>query len=242
MPTPTSPDDVADATANLLAQAAVHPHFSTLLTPLFIDRARLFANNLALWGKTTNLTAQPDKPDEIVFHILDSLAPLSVSLPHDDHPGEVLPHDGSVLDIGSGAGFPGLILAAASPARFVLAESRRRRASFLAVAAAEMGLTNVRIMNVALSPTTAPSGFALTLSRAYNAGADFFAIAARALTPHGNALLYLNPAQPLDLAAADACGFGPCRRAAYVVPRAGRNVARELAAWRRGQPPSPGKP
>jgi 16S rRNA G527 N7-methylase RsmG len=110
----------------------------------FLDRIERLAALIALWGARINLTAAPEDPREIAFHIIDSLAPLTFL------EGERLLRDafraGSrVLDLGSGAGFPGLVLAASSSASFTLVESRRKRASFLAVAAAEMGLKNAAV-------------------------------------------------------------------------------------------------
>lgn len=57
-----------------------------------------------------------------------------------------------VLDLGSGAGYPALILAAACDAGFHLLEARRKRASFLRVTAAEMGLSNVQVDSSRFEP------------------------------------------------------------------------------------------
>ena len=62
------------------------------------------------------------------------------------------------LDLGSGAGFPGLVLAAASSADFTLVESRRKRASFLQVAVGEMDLKNVTIEGSAPRKSALRSG------------------------------------------------------------------------------------
>jgi len=112
----------------------------------FLSRIERFAATLALWGSRTNLTARPDDPSELGFHIIDSLAPLSVTgwpegvlLEGCFGPGR------RVLDLGSGAGFPGLVLAAACKAEFTLIEARHKRASFLRIAAAEMSLANVTV-------------------------------------------------------------------------------------------------
>src|SRR5215469_13189804 len=81
---------------------------------------------LAFWGTRMNLTAAAADPNEIAFHIIDSLAPIIFS--HDGSlPREILAAGSRVLDLGSGAGFPGLVLASVSSAAFTLVESRRKR-------------------------------------------------------------------------------------------------------------------
>ncbi len=44
--------------------------------PVFLDRIERLAAALATWGVRMNLTAEPEKPSEIAFHMVDSLAPL----------------------------------------------------------------------------------------------------------------------------------------------------------------------
>jgi len=114
----------------------------------FLARIERFAATLALWGSRTNLTAHPEDPSEVAFHIIDSLAPLTIA----SHPeGSILrgcfTSGRRVLDLGSGAGFPGLVLAAACEAHFTLVEARHKRASFLKTAATEMGLDNVTVLH-----------------------------------------------------------------------------------------------
>ena len=75
-----------------------------------------------------------------------------------------------ILDLGSGAGFPGLILAATTEAEFILTEARRKRASFLAIASASMGLRNVRVDNRYQAGFT--SEFDVVTARAFAKPAD----------------------------------------------------------------------
>ncbi|WP_414040555.1 16S rRNA (guanine(527)-N(7))-methyltransferase RsmG [Acidithiobacillus sp. M4-SHS-6] len=89
---------------------------------------------LQRWNATHNLTAVRDPRDMIPRHILDSLA--------------VLPFldQGSVVDIGSGAGLPGIPLAICRPAQdFTLVEPAAKRVAFLRSVVAELGLANVQI-------------------------------------------------------------------------------------------------
>jgi 16S rRNA (guanine527-N7)-methyltransferase len=89
------------------------------------------------WNQRTNLTAIRETSEAAWIHYRDSLEALSLLPP------------GSVTDIGSGAGFPGIPIAAAHPDRSVtLVEPRRKRASFLSVAVARLGLNNTKILTM----------------------------------------------------------------------------------------------
>lgn len=96
-----------------------------------IDLVRLMEK----WNKVYNLTAVRDPGEMITRHLLDSLA--------------VLPHvrGRQVLDIGCGAGLPGLPLAIALPgARFTLLDANAKKTRFVTQAAAELGLANVEVV------------------------------------------------------------------------------------------------
>jgi 16S rRNA (guanine527-N7)-methyltransferase len=199
--------------------------------PPFPRMIELFAATLALWGGRTNLTAAPDDPEEIAFHIVDSLMALPIIAKYPALQG-LFAKDQKVLDLGSGAGFPGLILAAASDAAFVLLENRRKRAHFLEVAAATMGLANVRVATSQTSLQTSES-FDLVMARAFAKPAEFYRSAVTMLRQPGKALLYATPNQPLDEAAAAEAGFGRVERLPYVVRRGDNSVSRLLVLWNR---------
>src|SRR5271167_5169649 len=136
-----SPDEIA---ANVRAQLA--PAISAIgviaRNSEFLDRIERMAAMLALWGPKINLTANPRDPDEVVFHVFDSIIPISIAAS-----SKIIRLDRAhrFLDIGSGAGFPGLVIAAAVNAHVTLIEARRKRATYLSEAAIEMGLQNVRV-------------------------------------------------------------------------------------------------
>ena len=96
---------------------------------------RQFATLLAeleKWNRRINLTAIRDRDAMIAAHLLDSL----VARP--------LLEGSAVLDVGTGAGFPGLPLAIAEPARqFTLLDSNMKKIMFVQHAAGELGLDNV---------------------------------------------------------------------------------------------------
>ena len=87
---------------------------------------------LERWNRRINLTAIRQPADMVPGHILDSLSVRP------------LLNGTSVLDIGTGAGFPGLPLAIADPSReFVLLDSNGRKISFVEYMIGELGLVNV---------------------------------------------------------------------------------------------------
>lgn len=206
--------------------------------PRFLDRIERLAAALAMWGARMNLTAEPEEPSEIAFHIVDSLAPLILASRDD---GAFLSGTFSAgkraLDLGSGAGFPGLVLAAASEAHFTLAESRRKRASFLTVTASEMGLHNVTVeaahMNASQVEPVFEPAFDVVTARAFGDPASVYRLSTAGLKPGAFAILYANPSQRLRLEETGARGLCECRRLAYEVERRDSIVNRILAVWRR---------
>ncbi len=88
-------------------------------------------------NKVTNLTAIEDRDEAIVKHIYDCLIPLN----HIDIKGK------KVLDIGSGAGFPGIVFAIAEPtATLVLCESNGKKSAFLRSVIETLGLKNATVV------------------------------------------------------------------------------------------------
>ncbi|MBI4126264.1 MAG: 16S rRNA (guanine(527)-N(7))-methyltransferase RsmG [Deltaproteobacteria bacterium] len=97
------------------------------------ERHAKFIHLLLKWNQKINLTAITD-PDEIrIKHIEDSLAPL-----------HYIKGATTLLDLGSGAGFPGIPLKIARPdLRVVLVEATRKKVGFLNHAIAELKLTDI---------------------------------------------------------------------------------------------------
>ena len=87
-----------------------------------IGRFSIFIEELDLWNRHTNLVGTNDVERIIVRHILDSLSAYCL----------LKSQNGSILDIGTGAGFPSIPLKIALPSlQITLCERRRRRAAFL---------------------------------------------------------------------------------------------------------------
>ncbi|GMV69664.1 MAG: hypothetical protein AMXMBFR76_21030 [Pseudomonadota bacterium] len=102
------------------------------------DQQRLlaFLSLLAEWNAAYNLTAVREPADMVPRHLLDSLT--------------VLPHlrGARIIDVGSGAGLPGIPLAIADPGRrYILVESNGKKVRFLHHAVRRLGLAHVEVLH-----------------------------------------------------------------------------------------------
>lgn len=112
-----------------------------------LRRLEIFASLLLSWNRTINLIAKNDEPNLWHRHIRDALTLLPF----------IPPQTARATDLGSGAGFPGLVLAIATDIPFDLVESDTRKAAFLREAAratkARVAVHAVRIEVVKLPPS-----------------------------------------------------------------------------------------
>lgn len=109
----------------------------TLTTPESVALLKRYGRLVHDSSASLALISDGDRSTVYTRHILDSLNPIAL---FDSPPA-------SALDIGSGAGFPGIPLAIAWPdTSVVLLESREKKAGFLERAARELGLRNVRVV------------------------------------------------------------------------------------------------
>lgn len=106
------------------------------LPPATRSKLEAFSDLLGHWNSRVNLIADAAPKHLWQRHILDSLQIV-----------EYLPKTtGLIIDIGSGGGFPGLVIAIAEPQRAIhLVESDKRKAAFLSNAAQTLALSNVSV-------------------------------------------------------------------------------------------------
>ena len=91
------------------------------LAPAVLGHFKTYLDELKLWNAKINLTGLKTDRDIIIKHFLDSLAVLPF-----------LGDPASLVDLGSGAGFPGLVLKLARPQMtLTLVEARQKKAAFL---------------------------------------------------------------------------------------------------------------
>jgi 16S rRNA (guanine527-N7)-methyltransferase len=116
------------------------------LDPALAGPLLRYLGELVLWNKAYNLTAVRDPADMVTRHLLDSLS--------------VLPHvQGRVVDVGSGAGLPGIPLAIANPALNVtLLDSNGKKARFLRHAQRVLPLGNVEVVEARAEASSARLG------------------------------------------------------------------------------------
>ena len=120
--------------SRMIAQLGVECHAETPA------RIASYHALLADWNTRMNLTGDTDFDTSLDRHYADCLAPLANR--------ELFAQGASLIDVGSGAGFPGLPLAIARPdLQVTLLDSLMKRIKFLAAVVEELGLKNVRLVH-----------------------------------------------------------------------------------------------
>jgi len=152
-------------------------------------QARLLAylRLIEKWNKVHNLTAVREPEQMVVLHLLDSLA--------------VLPHVAgakTLLDVGTGAGLPGIPLAIARPDLAVtLLDASHKKAAFLRQAKAELALANVAVACERVEKWHPATLFDIVVSRAFAELAEFVEQAKHLVAP-GGAMLAMKGVHPFE--------------------------------------------
>ncbi len=140
------------------------------------------------WSRVYNLTAVRDPAEMMTHHLLDSLAvvpPLRrqlAALPA-RAPGEES-DELRLLDVGSGAGLPGVVIAICCPEIMVdCVDTVAKKAAFIRQAAATLRLANLHGLHARVESLAGP--YQVVSSRAFASLADFTRLSLAALAPHG---------------------------------------------------------
>ncbi|MGQ0709042.1 MAG: 16S rRNA (guanine(527)-N(7))-methyltransferase RsmG [Rhodoferax sp.] len=155
------------------------------------------------WTKVYNLTAVRDPQEMLTHHLLDSLAavqPLRRQVQALGWQGRGL----KILDVGAGAGLPGVVLAVCEPQWQVrCVDTVAKKAAFVQQAAAALGLPNLRGLHARVESLTEP--FDVVTSRAFASLQDFTTWSRTALAPGGvwMALKGKHPAEEIAALPAD---------------------------------------
>ncbi|MDC1514312.1 16S rRNA (guanine(527)-N(7))-methyltransferase RsmG [Porticoccaceae bacterium] len=138
------------------------------------DMLLAYLQLLMTWNKAYNLTAIRDPGEMIKLHLLDSLA--------------VLPHLSGkrLIDVGTGAGLPGIPLAIMCPERdFTLLDSNGKKTRFLFQARCDLGLSNLKEINSRVESHRPEVPYDAVLSRAFTSVADMVNKCSHLLSPEG---------------------------------------------------------
>lgn len=129
---------------------------------------------LSKWNKTYNLTAIHEPERMLTHHLLDSLA--------------LAPYigEGAMLDVGSGAGLPGIPLAIVYPdLPLSLMDASQKKCSFMQQAVIELRLGHVSVVHARVESYHTPQKFHQIVSRAFSDLSEFVRLSAHLMAPGG---------------------------------------------------------
>ncbi|MEO8022164.1 16S rRNA (guanine(527)-N(7))-methyltransferase RsmG [Polaromonas sp.] len=134
------------------------------------------------WTKVYNLTAVRDPAEMLTHHLLDSLAAVPPLRRHLQQAG--LEQGASLLDVGAGAGLPGVVIAICCPAvQVTCVDTVAKKAAFIKQAALALKLPNLAGLHARVETIKQP--FDVICSRAFASLPDFTQWSAEALAAHG---------------------------------------------------------
>ncbi len=127
------------------------------LSDQMIDQLMAYLNLIEKWNRVYNLTAIRERDEMIKLHFLDSLSILNhLEMEH-------------VLDVGSGAGFPGIVLAITKPElKVTVMDSVNKKTTFMQQVKSELSLTNLNVVNARVEDYQTTILFDGVITRAFS--------------------------------------------------------------------------
>ena len=166
---------MSDALATLKAGAA---ELGLDLSPVQLDQLMAYLGLIQKWNKVYNLTAVRDPQEMLTHHLLDSLTAIAPLVRHTQ--GQAA----KVLDVGSGGGLPGIVLAICRPELDVsCVDTVGKKAAFIQQVAATLKLPNLRGIHARVETLTGP--FDVICCRAFASLPDFVNWSRSALAGQG---------------------------------------------------------
>lgn len=144
------------------------------LTPEQDQQLQQYLELLQRWNKVYNLTAVRDPAQMLPLHLWDSLSVVRFIEAE------------QCLDVGSGAGLPGIPLAIMRPQQqFTLLDTNGKKTRFIQQAALELGLANIKVVQKRVEQWQPEQRFAAIISRAFASLADFVTVSSIHLQAQG---------------------------------------------------------
>lgn len=148
------------------------------LAPAVAEQLLALLDELARWNRAYNLTAVRERAEMLTHHLLDSLSVLPALT------------GGRVIDVGTGAGFPGLVLALADPdRRYTLLDSNGKKIRFVEHALRTFGIRNACAVQSRVEDYRPTPGFDTVVGRAFAPTARFAASCRHLLAPGGEIVM-----------------------------------------------------
>ena len=171
-----------DRLTRLFLQAS--QEVSVSLSAQQVELFWLYLQELLEWNKTFSLTGIKNPDDIIIKNFIDSLTPLPY-----------LDSSGSLLDIGSGAGFPSIPLKISCPELEVqLVEASRKKVSFIKHLIRTLGLEGVSVLHSRVEEMEQPERpFRTIISRAFRRPAPLLQLVTPLLEPSTTLIAMLGP-------------------------------------------------
>ena len=127
------------------------------LSDQVIDQLMTYLDLVEKWNRVYNLTAIRERDEMIKLHFLDSLSILNHV------------HVKNILDVGSGAGFPGIVLAITKPElKVTVMDSVNKKTTFMQQVKSELSLTNLDVVNSRVEDYQPTTLFEAVTSRAFS--------------------------------------------------------------------------
>jgi 16S rRNA (guanine527-N7)-methyltransferase len=212
------PDDIPNQRAARLARlSAGAAELSLELDHRVIDTMLRYVELLEKWNRTHNLTAVRQIDEMISRHLLDSLS--------------IIPHvvGTRVLDVGSGAGLPGIPLAIAQPHLTVtLIDSVQKKTRFQQFCAAQLSLQNIAPMHARVERIQPPPAYDTIVARAFAASEKLLDLTAHLLADGGQ-VLAMTASTEYRVGDVTANGFRVAKQKKLSVP--GENADRNIVIF-----------
>ncbi len=162
------------------------------LSDQMIDQLMAYLNLIEKWNRVYNLTAIRERDEMIKLHFLDSLSILNhVEMEH-------------VLDVGSGAGFPGIVLAITKPElKVTVMDSVNKKTTFMQQVKSELSLTNLNVINARVEEYQPIILFDSVITRAFSSIQNMLLMTQHTLQKNGAWLAMKSKDVKEELAALD---------------------------------------